>query len=171
MRAGPLIGGLQTSVPPRPLLRPLQQLAAGGGHGGGGGAGPLLDGLRRYEVAAVQRHAAGQGLPRSFLQVGTAAPPPYPQSCCVAAHLAAGARVCCILHAYNEVGLCRPSPAVSVCMLLTKLRPAGLQADLDFILPGERSMAEQLLGDAEVRGRQRRGGEGGRPRDGSRTDS
>lgn len=35
---------------------------------GGTGAGLLLDGLRRYEVAPVQRHAAGQGLPRSFLQ-------------------------------------------------------------------------------------------------------
>ncbi|PSC69649.1 putative serine threonine-kinase GCN2 isoform B [Micractinium conductrix] len=58
---------------------------------GGTGAGLLLDGLRRYEVAPVQRHAAGQGLPRSFLQ-----------------------------------------------------------ADLDFILPGERTAAELLLGDAEV---------------------
>ena len=66
----------------------MQQLAASGG-----GGSLLLDGLRRYEVAAVQRRAAGQGLPRSFLQ-----------------------------------------------------------ADLDFVLPGERTTAEQLLGDAEVGG-------------------
>lgn len=65
----------------------MQQLAAQPGHS----ASLLLDGLRRYEVAAVQRHAAGQGLPRAFLQ-----------------------------------------------------------ADLDFVLPGERTVAEQLLGDAEV---------------------
>lgn len=65
----------------------MQQLSSGSA-----GGGLLLDGLRRYEVAAVQRHAAGQGLPRSFLQ-----------------------------------------------------------ADLDLVLPGERSVAEQLLGDAEVR--------------------
>ena len=64
----------------------VQQLAAAGG-----GGSLLLDGLRRYEVAAVQRHAAGQGLPRSFLQ-----------------------------------------------------------ADLDFVLPGDRTPAELLLGDAEV---------------------
>ena len=77
----------------------MQQLAAAGaaghGHQAASAAGALLlDGLRRYEVAEVQRHAAGQGLPRAFLQ-----------------------------------------------------------ADLDFVLPGERAPAELLLGDAEVGGR------------------
>lgn len=72
----------------------MQQLASGGGgHGHQASTGSLLlDGLRRYEVAEVQRHAAGQGLPRAFLQ-----------------------------------------------------------ADLDFVLPGERAPEELLLGDAEVR--------------------
>jgi hypothetical protein len=41
----------------------VQQVAAGGG-----AASLLLDGLRRYEVAAVQRRVPGQGLPRAFLQ-------------------------------------------------------------------------------------------------------
>lgn len=50
-----------------------------------------------------------------------------------------------------EVRQCLAGRVVCICMPLKTDPPCDLpQADLDFILPGERSMAEQLLGDAEV---------------------
>ena len=44
----------------------VAQVAAGAARGGAGAL--LLEGLRRFEVAGVQRRAPGQGLPRSYLQ-------------------------------------------------------------------------------------------------------